>query len=46
VTWPFGTLLSSPTVGPAAIWTPVPGAVVPSYPFTTTEPAKFFRATP
>ncbi len=46
VTWPFGTLLSSPTVGPAAIWTPVPGAVVPSYPFTTTEAAKFFRATP
>ncbi len=26
VTWPFGTLLSSPVLGPAAVWTPVPGA--------------------
>jgi len=46
VTWPFGTLLSSPTLGPSAIWTPVPGATVPSYPFMPTEAAKFFRATP
>jgi hypothetical protein len=46
VTWPFGTLLSSPAVGPGAIWTPVPGAVPPAYPFMPTEPAKFFRATP
>ncbi|HEX5221569.1 MAG TPA: LamG-like jellyroll fold domain-containing protein [Verrucomicrobiae bacterium] len=46
VTWPFGTLLSSPSVGPDAIWTPVPGAVPPAYPFLPTEPARFFRATP
>ncbi len=46
VTWPFGTLLSSPAVGPAANWTPVPGAVAPVYPFMPTEAAKFFRATP
>jgi len=46
VTWPFGTLLSSPTVGPGAIWTPVPGAVPPAYPLIPTEPARFFRATP
>lgn len=46
VTWPFGTLLSSPVMGPSAIWTPVPGAAVPAYPFMPTEAAKFFRATP
>ncbi|MEI2722862.1 MAG: LamG-like jellyroll fold domain-containing protein [Verrucomicrobiota bacterium] len=46
VTWPFGTLLSSPVLGPAAVWTPVPGAQVPVYPFMPTEAAKFFRATP
>lgn len=46
VTWPFGTLLSSPTLGPTATWTPVSGAVPPAYPFMPTEAAKFFRATP
>ena len=46
VTWPFGTLLSSPGVGPAASWTPVPGAEAPVYPFMPTDAAKFFRATP
>ena len=46
VTWPFGTLLSSPTLGPTATWTPVPGAALPAYPFLPTEPARFFRAAP
>jgi hypothetical protein len=46
VTWPFGTLLSSPVLGPSAIWTPVPGAAVPAYPFMPTENSRFFRATP
>ena len=46
VTWPFGTLLSSPTLDPGAIWTPVPGATPPTYPFLPTDAAKFFRATP
>ncbi len=46
VTWPFGTLLSSPVLGPAAIWTPVLGAEVPVYPIFPTGPAQFFRATP
>jgi hypothetical protein len=30
--WPAGSLQSSPTLGPTAVWTPVPGAVSP-YPF-------------
>ncbi|MEB3322003.1 MAG: LamG-like jellyroll fold domain-containing protein, partial [Synechococcaceae cyanobacterium] len=46
VGWPFGTLQSSPTLGPSATWTPVPGATGPSYPFMPTEPVKFFRAVP
>lgn len=46
VTWPFGTLLSSPTLGPSANWSPVPGATPPAYPFLPTDDAKFFRATP
>ena len=27
--WPYGTLISSPSVAPGATWTPVPGAVSP-----------------
>jgi Concanavalin A-like lectin/glucanases superfamily/Immunoglobulin domain len=46
VTWPFGTLLSSPTLDPGAVWTPVPGATPPTYPFLPKDEAKFFRATP
>lgn len=46
VNWPFGTLQSSPVLGPSAIWTPVSGATAPNYPFLPTEPALFFRATP
>ena len=46
VTFPFGTLLSSPTLGPSAVWTPVTGASAPAYPFLPTAPAQFFRATP
>jgi len=40
--WPFGTLLTSPVLGPAAVWTPVPGAVSP-WPFETSQPFQFFR---
>jgi hypothetical protein len=46
VTWPFGTLLSSPALGPSANWTPVSGAAPPNYPFMPAGPALFFRATP
>jgi hypothetical protein len=46
VTWPFGTLQSSPVLGPGATWTPVSGATPPNYPLLPTEPARFFRATP
>jgi len=46
VVYPFGTLLSSPVLGPGAVWTPVGGATAPSYPFLPTAPAQFFRATP
>jgi len=42
VSWPFGTLESSPAIGPDATWTPVPGATSP-YPFLSTEPSLFFR---
>ena len=35
--WPAGSLLSSPTLGPTAVWTPVPGAVSP-YPFLPPSP--------
>ncbi len=45
VVWPFGTLQSSPVLGPAANWTPVPGATSP-YPFLPTQPSLFFRAVP
>ena len=40
--WPYGTLLSSPSVSPGATWTPVPGAVSPM-PFETTQPTLFYR---
>ena len=46
ISWPFGTLLSSPALGPSANWTPVSGAAPPYYPFMPTGPAMFFRATP
>jgi hypothetical protein len=46
VSWPFGTLLSSPVLGPSASWTPVIGAAPPYYPLMPTGPALFFRATP
>jgi hypothetical protein len=36
--WPAGSLLTSPTLGPAAVWTPVPGAGSP-YPFLPPPPA-------
>jgi hypothetical protein len=37
LTWPAGSLLSSPTLGPTAVWTPVAGAVSP-YPFLPPPP--------
>jgi len=40
--WPFGTLESSPTLGPTAVWTPVPGAASP-WPILTTGQAMFYR---
>jgi hypothetical protein len=46
VSWPFGTLESSPVLGPGATWAPVPGAVGPNYPFLTTDPERYFRAIP
>jgi hypothetical protein len=42
LTWPFGTLLSSPVLGPGAVWTPVPGASSP-YPIQPLAPALFYR---
>lgn len=44
VKWSFGTLMSSPTLGPSAVWTPVPGATPPGYAFLPTGTALFFRA--
>ena len=35
--WPAGSLQSSPTLGPTAVWTPVAGAVSP-YPFLPPPP--------
>jgi hypothetical protein len=40
--WPYGTLISSPSVAPGAVWTPVPGALSPM-PFETTQPTLFYR---
>lgn len=45
LSWPFGTLESSPTLGPSATWTPVPGATSP-YPYLPTDPSLFFRVKP
>jgi hypothetical protein len=38
-----GTLEQSPTVGPGAVWTPVPGANPPSFTITPTNAANFYR---
>ena len=46
VSWPLGTLQSSPALGPSAVWTPVSGATAPGYPFLPTSPAQYFRAKP
>jgi hypothetical protein len=40
--WPFGTLQSSPVLGPGAVWTSLPNAVSP-LPLLTTNPATFYR---
>ena len=45
ITWPFGQLESSPTLGPGAVWTPIPGASSP-YPFLPSGENNFFRAQP
>jgi hypothetical protein len=42
IAWPFGTLQSSPTLGPGAVWTSLPNATSP-LPFLPTNPATFFR---
>lgn len=44
VSWPYGTLYSSPVLGPSAIWTPVAGAVPPQYSFEPAGTSLFFRA--
>lgn len=43
VVWPFGTLESSPVLGPSANWQDVPGATSP-YPFLPSTGSLFFRA--
>jgi hypothetical protein len=45
IAWPFGSLESSPVLGPDATWTPVPGATSP-YPFLPADPSLFYRAKP
>ncbi|HWX22817.1 MAG TPA: LamG-like jellyroll fold domain-containing protein [Candidatus Binatia bacterium] len=42
LTWPFGSLQSSPVLGPGAVWTAVPGASSP-YPILPTAPHLFYR---
>jgi len=42
IAWPFGTLQSSPTLGPNAVWTTLSNAVSPM-PFLPTNPSTFFR---
>jgi hypothetical protein len=42
VVWPYGTLQSSPTLGPGAVWTTLPGAVSPM-PFLPSQPTLFYR---
>jgi len=46
VSWPFGTLESTPVLGPGATWLPVSGATAPNYPFLPTDPQLYFRAIP
>lgn len=46
--WPAGSLQSSPTLGPSAVWTPVPNAAspfpfLPPPPSTPAGPALFYR---
>ena len=41
--WSTGTLLQSSTVGPNAVWTPVPGANAPSFTVTPAGAMKFYR---
>lgn len=43
VSWSFGTLYTSPTLGPAAVWTPLSGVVSP-YAFMPSGTSLFFRA--
>ncbi len=49
VTWPYGTLISSPALGAAAVWTPVTNysvePITSPLPITTTAPAMFYRLT-
>jgi hypothetical protein len=47
ISWPFGTLQSSPTLGPDAVWTSLTNAVSPM-PIISTDPSVFYRlfATP
>jgi hypothetical protein len=42
LTWPFGTLESSPTLDPGAIWTPMPAATSP-WPILPSAPSLFYR---
>lgn len=44
VGWPFGTLQSTPVLGPSATWTNVPGAIPPSHPVLPGSGNLFFRA--
>jgi len=41
--FPPGTLEQSDSVGPGAVWTPVPGATPPSYTTSPTNATKFYR---
>jgi hypothetical protein len=40
--WPYGTLTSSPVLGPTAVWTPMTNAISP-LPIFPTAPALFYR---
>ena len=42
IVWPFGTLYSSPELGPGAVWTPMPNAVSPQ-PIVGNGPSLFFQ---
>jgi len=42
IVWPYGTLQSSPVLGPGAVWTSVTNAISPM-PLMPTAPAKFYR---